>query len=320
MSLTLIKNSIKKKINLEEYSKKNNQVLFCRKTGGFGDILMMRMIFEDIKKTYPEFLIHWAIPKCYHNIGNHPYVDEIIDFNETKKNDYINSINLSEACIIYEMQNERKCTKHRSDIWANHCGIELQNHNMHLKPDLNAVEKIRNLIKNTKKNKEHKTILLCPFSAHPAKDFTDEQIYFIIDYLKKFKIECLILHNQLDLRIIDKNFPMLTISNFEDTIAAHHIADAIISVDTGHLHCAAGLKRPLLGVFSYVDGDIYGKYYDLITLQKHRKNNNWPCNGPCWNIFTCSVPHETQQKPCMTMLTKEEISEKIDMLLNKYNI
>jgi len=75
-----------------------------------------------------------------------------------------------------------------------------------------------------------------------------------------------------------------------------------------------------MGIFGYVDGDIYAKYYDLVILQKHRKYNNWPCNGPCWNYFKCTVPHTTSQKPCMTMLTYEEIAEKIDLFLHKYNI
>jgi ADP-heptose:LPS heptosyltransferase len=320
MSLTLIKNSIKKQFNLEDYHSKHNQILFARKSGGFGDILMMRMIFEDIKKSYPEFLIHWAIPKCYHDIGSHPYVDKILDYNEINKKDYINSINLSEACIVYEMQKEKECFLHRSDIWANHCGVNLSNHKMYLNPDLNSIDKIKSIIKNNKKFKNSKTIFLCPFSAHPAKDLTDEQVNFIINYINKLCMDCFVIHNQLDLRVVDKKFPLLTINNFKDVIAAHYIADAIISVDTGHLHCAAGLGKPLLSIFSYVDGDIYCKYYDTIILQKHRKNKNWPCDGPCWNLFKCSVPHDTDQKPCMTMLTHEEISQKIDLLLSKYNI
>lgn len=320
MVLSLVQNSKDKSFNLKEYYQIHKAILFKRKAGGFGDILMMRMIFEDIKENYPEFEIHWAIPKKYHDIGSHPFVDKILDFEDVTRNDYINSINLSEACIVYEMKHERECFLHRSDIWAKHCGIELKNHNMHLNPDKNAVEKMKFLFNEFKKFKDKKTIILCPFSANPPKDFTSDQIKFIINYLESKNLNCFLVHNQLDFRFFEQDYPFFKVTNFKDTIATHYLADGVISVDTGHLHCAAGLKKPLMGIFGYVDGDIYAKYYDLVILQKHRKYNNWPCNGPCWNYFKCTVPHTTSQKPCMTMLTYEEIAEKIDLFLHKYNI
>lgn len=320
MTLTIIKNSIEKSINLDDYNQKCKKLLFKRRSGGFGDILMMRMIFEDIKKTYPEFSIHWAIPIQYHDIGSHPYVDEIIDYAKLNRKNYINSMNLSEACITYEMINKKECYLHRSDIWAQYCGVELKNHNMHLKPNDLSVKKISEKIKEYKKFKDSKTILFCPFSANQAKDLDPNQIKFIIKYLENLNLNCLILHHQLDLRLMDKNYPLFETKNFKDTIAAHYLADGVISVDTGHLHCAAGLKKPLLGIFGYIDGDVYSKYYDLVLLQKHRKNNNWPCGGPCWDFMNCTVAHDTPQKPCMTMLSEDEIVEKINMFLNKYNI
>lgn len=320
MQLGLIKNSIEKSINLDDYNSKYKKLLFKRKSGGFGDILMMRMLFEDIKKSYPDFTIHWAIPAKYHEIGSHPYVDEIIDFAKLNRKNYINSINLSEACITYEMIHKKECYLHRSDIWAKHCGIQLTNHNMFLKPNELSLKKISLKINEFKKFKNSKTILFCPFSANQAKDLTENQINFIIKYIEKLNLNCFVLHNQLDLRLMDKNYPLFEINNFKDTIAAHYLADGIISVDTGHLHCAAGLKKPLLGIFGYIDGDVYSKYYDLVLLQKHRKNNNWSCNGPCWDFMNCTIPHDTSQKPCMTMLSEDEIVEKINIFLNKYNI
>ena len=320
MVISFIKNSIEKQLSLKEYNNRNKKILFKRRTGGFGDILMMRMIFEDIKKEYPDFSIHWAIPSKYIQIGSHPFVDEIVEYEKVNRKNYINSINLSEACITYEMVHKKNCDLHRSDIWANKCGVTLKNHNMFLTPCSKSLEKIKNLIEENKKFKNSKTILFCPYSANIAKDLEDKQIKFIIDYLEKLKINCFIVHNQTDLRLINKQYPLLEINNFKDVIAAHYLADGTISVDTGHLHCAAGLKKPLMGIFGYIDGYVYCKYYDLVLLQKHRKNNNWSCDGPCWFYLECSVPHSTQQKPCMTMLSEEEISEKINLFLNKYNI
>jgi len=303
---------------IDEYYLKRKNILFFREIGGFGDILMMRMMFEDIKKRYPYFYINWSIPRPYHSIGPHPFVDEISDCATIDKAKFIKIFDLKNACIRHEWKYLSDCVTHRSDIWAEHCGVKLDNHNMFLTPKQESLSKVDSLISKYKIFNQAPVVLLCPYSAQAAKDLMNNQIELIINYLYQRKINCIILHSQVVLNLVGKGYPFLCLNSFDDAIAAHYLAKASITVDTGHLHCAGGLNKPNIGIFSYVDGYVYCKYYkNTIVLQKHRKNGNWDC-GPCWNYGNCVKTTKINNKPCVSELSKEEIHEKIDELINKY--
>jgi len=303
---------------IDEYYNKRKKILFLREMGGFGDILMMRMMFEDIKKKYPHFYINWSIPKAYHSIGSHPFIDEISDSGSINKNDFIKVFDLKNACIRHEWKYLVNCVTHRSDIWAEHCGVYPENHNMYLSPREESIIKVNSYIEKFIIFNKAPVVLLCPFSAQPAKDLLVGQIEFILKYLYQRKINCIILHNQINLSLIGKGYPFLCLNSFDDVIAAHYLSKATITVDTGHLHCSGGLNKPNLAIFSYVDGYVYCKYYkNTIVLQRHRKNGNWDC-GPCWNYGACTKTNVISNKPCVSELTNEEFTGKIEELINKY--
>jgi len=306
-------------INLiNEYYEKRKNILFLREMGGFGDILMMRMMFEDIKKKYPDFYINWSIPKVYHSIGSHPYVDEISDSALINKNNFIKIFDLKNACIRHEWKHLKECVTHRSDIWAEHCGMKLENHNMHLSAKEESLIKISKIIEKYKIFSKSPVILLCPFSAQPAKDLLISQIEFILNYLYSKNLNCILIHHQINLNLLGKGYPFMCVNSFDDAMAAHYLANATITVDTGHLHCSSGLNKPTLGIFSYVDGYVYCKYYkNTIILQKHHKDGNWDC-GPCWNYGNCTKTNVIKNKPCVSELSSDEIKEKIDLLIHKY--
>ena len=207
---------------------------------------------------------------------------------------------------------------HRSDIWAEHCGVKLENHNMYLSPKEESLLKVNAFMNKFIIFENSPVVLLCPFSAQAAKDLLNSQIEFILKYLYHKKINCILLHHQINLSLVGKGYPFLCLNTFDDVIAAHYLAKATITVDTGHLHCSGGLNKPNLAIFSYVDGYIYCKYYNnTIVLQKHRKNGNWDC-GPCWNYGACVKTTRINNKPCVSELSDQEIKEKIDELINKY--
>lgn len=101
-----------------------------------------------------------------------------------------------------------------------------------------------------------------------------------------------------------------------------HVTDYIVTADTSVFHYAGGIKKPMVGIFTHVDGKFRGKYFDFTLVQKHRDNGNWPC-GPCYNYSNCTHPNCTDKsyfipKPCLTELTVDEITEGIDKMLLKY--
>ena len=88
-----------KVISLREFYDKHHKILIMRKSGGLGDILMMRMIFEDFKKKNKDAHIVFACPERYHEVaGNHPFIDEVIDWPTADIADYAVSYDVSIAC------------------------------------------------------------------------------------------------------------------------------------------------------------------------------------------------------------------------------
>jgi ADP-heptose:LPS heptosyltransferase len=150
-----------------------------------------------------------------------------------------------------------------------------------------------------------------------AKSLLDSQVKNLVKEIKDLGLFPISLnhHNQyvyeqLEVEQRQMIHPQLWIAY----IAA---ADYVISVDTATFHIAGGLKKPLVGIFSFTDGKIYGKYYDFILVQKHRDNGNWPC-GPCFNHYECPRELHCPVKPCLTELSFDEIAQGLHSALNKW--
>jgi ADP-heptose:LPS heptosyltransferase len=93
----------KQKINLKTFDLIKNKICILRSYGGLGDIIAMRMIFEDLKKKYPEFEITWAIPHIYFPIASqHPYIDNLVCSHVYNKKDFLHVYNLSTVCTKHE--------------------------------------------------------------------------------------------------------------------------------------------------------------------------------------------------------------------------
>ena len=93
--------------------------------------------------------------------------------------------------------------------------------------------------------------------------------------------------------------------------------DYIVSVDTAQFHAAGGLKKPLVGIYTFADGDVYGRYYQFELVQKHRKNGDWDC-GPCYAWANCSVTKD-MPKPCLEELSVDLIMDGVDRMFEKWS-
>lgn len=311
--------SINKNTNLMDFYKKRNKVLILRGVGGLGDILMHRMMFEDMKKSNHDIEIHFACPKIYHSaVVDHPYIDRILDSNEVEIKDYIISYNTTTACGRYEIKLAPHSDLHRSDIWSQHCGIELKNHNMHI--CLTDEEKQEGFdILNQIKDRSGPVVVLCPVSAMESKNLLDFQIEGIVKYLYD-KGCCVIgLHRHPIIYLLKNDIPSIHSLNIRQWMSVINASDYVVSVDTSSFHCAGGLKKPMTGIFTFADGLVYGKYFDFELVQKHRKTNPcWTC-GPCYNWGECTKSRE-KLKPCLTEISVDEINDGLNRMFIKWPI
>ena len=304
-----------KQFSIKELYHKRNDILVLREFGGLGDILMHRMMFEDFKKLSPDFKIFFACPKIYHEaLEDHPYIDCLLDSKDIEIRDFIISYNTSTACCRYEERMAPLSGKHRSDIWANHCGVELHSHDMNFRLPEEVFHYGRKIISEMFQN-DKPTVVYSPISAMISKNIPESLSKSLIEDVKDMGFNVLTIHSKPILGLMSyPNIYGKTIKQWMGIISA---ADYAISVDTSTFHFSGGIKKPTVGVFTFADGKVYGKYYPNHELvQKHRDDGNWSC-GPCYNISKCTKS-KLPQKPCLTEITKDMILDGFLRLLKRF--
>jgi ADP-heptose:LPS heptosyltransferase len=301
----LVKKQKQHPITLRQHYNRCNKILIKRRAGGFGDILMHRMMFQDFAETGLD--IHFGCPAKFLEMAkNHPFATAH-DLNEINERDYGAVFDTTTACRVYESKHA-PCEKHRSDIWAESCGIELKKHKMFIQTNPEYKKTLKQeILKINPQNK--KIIVLATSSTNDefgiAKSLTDQQITEIVENLKK-EYFLIAIHDSNQEVFKNLGITQLISIPIPYWIALVDLSDLIISIDTGTFHLAGGLKKNLIGVFTFTDGMTYGKYYKFQLVQKHRKNNNWDC-GPCFLMHLCPKEKKSPQKPCLTEIDISEI-------------
>lgn len=307
-------------VGIKKYYSSRNKICISRKCGGFGDILVSRMIFEDLKKCNPEFEIIYAIPTIFHQVAaNHPHIDKLIDCNENDPNDFISVYDITNICSGYEAVKRKNLDKHRADIWAESIGIKLNNHNMHLPKFEEFKSKIYDMWKKLGYKEGQKIVCITPKSAVQIRNLPDEIVKLLIEKFTRDDVFLFLLNHIPVLNF--QNIPFCRGSNYTETMAILSYIDGLISTDTGTLHCAGGYQKPILGIFNYTSGKIIGKYYDnIIIVQKTDEHDEkWIC-GPCNDYSRCPFEIKDHVLQCTKEITTEMINEGISKFNQKLGL
>jgi ADP-heptose:LPS heptosyltransferase len=305
-----------KEITLQKFREIQNKICIYRGIGGLGDIIAMRMIFEDLKNQYPEFEITWAVPfALFAAAEQHPFVDSLIHLDSYNKHDYLETYDITTICGKQEAINKKGPWKNRSDIWAEYFGLKLENHNLHMPRYPNHHKNVLQRIKKLGWDGNKKLVAFCPRSAISLKNMTFEQIQAVKEMTKDFFLFG--LHHAPLLEFDNLKIPAVYNFTLHECLASIEISDFVIATDTGLMHVAAGYKKPTLATFSFVDGETYCKYYETVqVVQLHMHNiENW-C-GPCYDYPRCPHSKIPNVKPCQTEITPKMLQENWAKLLNR---
>ncbi len=234
-------------MNLVEFYEKRNKILINRAVGGLGDVLMHRMMFEDIKLLMPDCEIHYSCPIQYHDaVRDHPFVDVLLDPGQVERLNYIAHYNTTTACGRMEMRLAPFSAPNRSDIWASHCGFKLTRHNMHFRLTDEEKEAGRQTL-DEHRDRDGPTVLVCPISAMENKNLLPHQLLGVINGLHKRGCYALGSH-YYPIEVLEQNdIPTVgSRGKLRLWLAMIHEADYIVSVDTAAFHCAGGMNKQLV--------------------------------------------------------------------------
>lgn len=301
---------------IREYWEKKDTILVLRSVGGLGDILMHRMIFEDIKLLVPDVKIHFACPKVYHDVvADHPYIDKVLPSETVNHRDYYKHYNTSSICGRVEMQLAPKIAPHRSDIWAERCGLTLKNHNMHIHLTDDELQTARKVLE-ANRTRSGPMVALCPFSAMQLKNLLPHQIVGVTTELHKRGYCVVGLHRDPILELEEIGVPTIVPlgeRNLRLWMSIIHEIDYVVTVDTAAFHCAGGMGKPAVGIFTFVSGEAYGQYYPSIEIVQG------PCplaHIGCYNISLC--PKRGIPKPCLEGITVKGITEAFSRMAQRF--
>lgn len=307
---------MQRNFSLKEYYEKRNSILILRTNGGLGDILMHRMIFEDIKILIPDAEVCFACPRRYHDaVNDHPYIDELLDSDGINHAEYVQIYNTSSSCARYEMSIAPYADKNRSDIWANFYGLELTKHEMHINLEQEIKDAAKDEVEKCR-DAHGPAILFTPISAMRNKNLNKWQIVEVVKELRHRGYYVYSSHDGPIEPLSNIGVPILR-GNIRKWMGYINAADYVVSVDTATVHMAGGIKKPLVGIFAFTDGKVYMKYYPTAELvQKHRDDGNWPC-GPCYNWIACPKTQDNP-KPCLTEITPKMIIQGVDKMMARF--
>lgn len=298
--------------SLRDFHENRNKVLILRETGGLGDILMHRMIFEDIKLLNPNLKVVFACPKKYHEaVRDHPFVDEVLDCRKVRTEEYLEWHRTTSACSRHEMAMAPYSKKHRSDIWANHCGLKLTKHNMHIHLESSYVEAAQKRL--DKEQTAPISVALCPISAMIVKNLTTEQQLGVIEELHRMNCHVYALHDKPLPELSKAGVPVWNDLSIREWMGAIDVADYVIAVDSASFHYAGGTDKPLTGIFTFADGKIYGRYFKFELVQIHRDTHEGWC-GPCYYWPSCAKSKKIP-KPCLTEITVNDIMKGVRRMI-----
>ena len=296
----------------KEFYERRNKVLILRPGGGIGDILMHRLMFEDIKMQHPDLELHFACPPKYQDfVRGHPFVDKVLNSDTIDIHQYLISYNVGSACLRYEQGHYPDPQMHRADIWAEQCGVTLTHHEGYLSASEDMRQEGLAILDRFHMNQP--VALLCPYSAMSMRNMLPQQVENLTKIMRESGVDVLGCHTDE----IGMGIPTATGLTTSQWMGLMSVVDYVVTTDTSHFHMAGLLKKQMLGIFAMTNGKVYGKYYPNWELvQKHRDNGDWDC-GPCYDTSRCpktgSAPY-----PCMSSITEDMLQEGWGRLLVRF--
>ena len=257
-------------------------------------------MLEDIASYGLE--IHFAcLSKYFPIMENHPYIKSLIPYDSSLNRwEYGQYYDTSTTCRVHETRMAPHCIDHRSDIWAATVGVRLNNHNMHF-PSI-------------AKTSGNRVVFVPISSGMPEKDLTTSQITETVSGLRRMGYTVVGLHTHNQKIFTDLGVEQVITQDMNLWMKTINECNCVITVDTAAFHYAGGIGKPLVGIFGFTKGVVYGKYY----LNTMIVQGLCPFEREgCYNVTLCPK-NKNETIPCKQNLMVKEILEAFSNLIIRF--
>ena len=311
-------------------------VLIINKTGGAGDILCARLIFEDLKKIPKIGKISFAIPRKYLPlIKDHPYIDLKLAVEDLTQEDYnsyafIKDITYTPDNLEYRMR--PFITKNRSDIYADSVGVNLKTHDGCLAFTSSEIEFAQNFLKQYGKGKK---IGVAPFTSHISKDLKIQLVREFVSWCQQKEITPLIFHNHKNINI--EGVVTINSLTLREWMSVVSMLDAVVTASTAMFWVTQLVCIPTIVVSGFEDALVFGKYHpNLKIVQRRATNNKKPYSTiiqkqelkkfsgdwefcPCWDVQKCAFKKWGEYPSfCLESIQLNEVTNPLSEILEIY--
>ncbi len=283
-----------------DHSKQNILVI---RAGGAGDILFCFPLLQEIKRRWPDCVLHFACHNSYHFVAKKcPAVDVLLDFpiKVTDVPEHAKVISLEGAV-------EDNNGFHAVDamFWA--AGIPLPSTEQ-IKKDLvyaPVSKEVSKLNKRWPKQKGVKRIGYQWRSSSPVRSYPHKNSCVLVTKLLDEGYEVALIGEPNSVKVPDPKPNLINLTeaglSWEESIAFLKTCDLVIGPDSSSIHFAGAMGIPAIGLYGPFKWKYRTSYFDSVWCfqavgqcapcfhHSNNKNGLLPENKPCSATGECEV-------------------------------
>jgi len=268
----------------------------------FGDQIMLTMIPKAYRESWGDkATVDVIVPKGYEKIWeNNSHVRNVVNkLDENIKYDKIADVN--SLGLKFRRSEDNNC----ADAIVNGLGLTLINKS----PVFVLAKKEEEWAKEKTKKTRRPLIGVSLYST--AKSRMYPHMSEVVKMLEKLGYEIIILDEK-----VDEKFQY----SFRETAALINECDLILTVDSAFLHLAGALKKRVVGLFGYTEGQIFTESYEKSDFIQASCPYG---KSPCWWEIKCLPGSNYQNKAnkdyahCLKELDPREIVNKVEEQFTK---
>lgn len=275
------------------------KIIIIKRTGGIGDFLMLTPSLAQLKANDPSSKIILAVDqKSNYNqfVSSYSFINKVIDYNNVVFNDYDECIDVTTACIQYEIKEAPPIS--RVDLYASHLGIK------------NLDKKIPLGFNFLQQKKSDKPVVGLHISSDDKKrDWPVKHYVSLIRLLQKSNCKFLIFDHKslMNPNIYNEEVVNCSDASIIDMFSLINDMSVLVCPDSGLMHIAAAQETPCVALFGSTLPAARIADYPLHTGLSSASDD---CLG-CW-YAPCDKKYI-----CMSNIKPETVGKEVTRILNE---